>query len=128
MTGVPVLSCLAPRKLASTSAALAERGTQTFRSSSIPPGWDAASLPASPSPESGARAPHSLRWARAPANLGLSPGLSLALPPRASGSPRSKVSEVLRPKDKQLRLSNGGGGGADTQSLPYLAIGKGEGS
>lgn len=87
--GVLVRSCLAPQKLASTSQALAERGTQTFRTSSISPGFEAAFPPAPLSPEWGSRSPHFVLWARAPANLRLSPRLSLALPPCASGSPRS---------------------------------------
>lgn len=89
-----------PRGSSPPPRALAERGTQTFCTNSISPGEEAASLPAPQSPESGARVPHSLRWARALANLRLSPRLSLALPPRASGSPRSRFPEVLRPKDK----------------------------
>lgn len=98
-----------------------------FRTSSISPGFEAASPPRAPEPGWGSRNPHFVRWARAPANLRLSPRLSLALPPCASGSPRSWFPKSCARGHSKLRLSNGDGegGGADTQSLPYLAIGKG---
>lgn len=62
--GVLVRSCVAPQKLASTSQALAEHGAQTFLTSSISPGWNAASAPAPQSPEreQGIRTPSAGLW------------------------------------------------------------------
>lgn len=72
-----------------------------------------------------------------------------ALPPLGSGAREPEVQSSSQPSSSpsrlrvsslqgsrspapegqtKLRLSNGEEGGADTQSLPYLAIGKGEGS
>lgn len=98
--GLPVRSCLARQKLASVSPALSERGTQTFRTSSHHPRLG-RSLPTR-APESGIvnvgpALPPLGSGAREPE---ISPWLSLALSPRASGSPRSRVPEVLCPKDK----------------------------
>ena len=104
--GLLVRSCLAPQKLASTSQALAERGTQTFRS--ISPGFEAAFPPAPLSPEWGSRSPHFVRWTRAPANLRLSPRLSLALPPLAPQGLLAPGSRSLAPEGhSKLQLSNG---------------------
>lgn len=95
--GVPVRSCLAPQKLASTSQAFAERGAQTFRTSSISSGWDAASPPAPGMGSLGPALPPLGLGAREPeAQSSAQPSSS----PRVSGSSRSKVPEVLRPRDK----------------------------
>lgn len=88
--------------------ALAESCTQTFRSSSISVGGEAASLPAPQSPESGARAPLSLRWAGAPANRRLRPRLSLALPPSRLGVSSLQGSRSPAPEGQtKLGLSDG---------------------
>lgn len=90
----------AARKLAFTFRALAECGAQTFRSISISPSWEAASLPTPQNLEPGVRAPHSLCRAQAPANLRLDPQLSPARPlaPRGLLAPRFPKSCARRTK------------------------------
>lgn len=124
--GVPVLSCLAPRKLACTSGTCRARHPN-FSYELHHPRWGGSLPTRAPEPGIGSPGPALPPLgpgAREPDSV-LGSAQLFPLAPQgllAPGFPKSCARQT------KLRLSDGEEGGADTQSLPYLAIGKGEGS